>query len=57
MNSFEQFQRDGEVKFEDDVDFIDLVADLIGDNIPFCVVYDRSSIIVKSIDFALDDGK
>jgi hypothetical protein len=57
ISFFETFQKDGEVKFEHDVDFIDLVVDLIGDNVPFCVVYDGSSIIVKSIDFALDDGK
>jgi hypothetical protein len=57
ISFFETFQKDGEVKFEHDVDFIDLVSALAGRNIPFCVVYDGNLIVVRSIDYTLDDGK
>ena len=57
MSNIEQFQNDGEIRLIKWTDIQDLVCMLVSDMIPFCVVYDKEYVIVRSIDWVYDSGE
>ncbi len=57
MSHFEQFKKNGEIRLIKWIDIKGLICLLVSDMTPFCVIYDKEFVIVRSIDYCMDDGK
>ena len=57
MSDLGNFQKNGEIRLIKWIDIKGLICLLVSDMIPFCVIYDKEFVIVRSIDYCMDDGK